>query len=76
MNESSEIELHVFCDVSSLAYDAVAYTLTDNNPHTPSFVMAKSRIVLRYAKGWSIPRIELIAVVEVLHALLYYHWML
>ena len=64
MNDSSDIELHVFCDASSLAYGAVAYIVTDNNPHTPSFLMAKSCVVPLNAEVWPIPRKELFAVLE------------
>ena len=47
VNDSSDIELHVFCDASSQAYGAVAYIVTDNNPHNPSFLTAKSHVIPR-----------------------------
>ena len=64
MNDSSDIELHVFCDASSQAYGAVAYIMTNTNPHNPSFLIAKSHVIPRHAEAWSIPRKELIAVLE------------
>ena len=64
MNDASDIELYVFCDASSTAYEAVAYVVCDNNPNTPSLVMAKSHAVRRSAEAWSLPRKELIAVLE------------
>jgi hypothetical protein len=55
------VVLHVFCDASSQAYGAVAYIVNDNNT---SFLIAKSRVVPRHAEAWSIPRKELIAILE------------
>ena len=64
MNDASDIELYVFCDASSTAYEAVAYVVCDHNPNTPSLIMAKSRAVRCSAEAWSFPRKELIVVLE------------
>ena len=53
-----------FATPRRFAYGAVAYIVTDNNPNTPSFLMVKNRVVPRNAEAWSIPRKELIAVLE------------
>ncbi|OXA48117.1 uncharacterized protein LOC110855239 [Folsomia candida] len=60
--EESEVELHVFCDASELAYAAAAYLRIDNGRRIEtSLVMAKSRVAP--LKSISIPRMELIAAV-------------
>ena len=61
LNTTSDIILPVFCDASSQAYGAVAYMVNGNNT---SFIIAKSRVVPRHAEAWSIPRKELIAILE------------
>ena len=58
-----EIQLHIFCDASEVAYGSVAYlrfTLKDGN-HVSSFVMSKSR--LAPIKTITLPRLELNAAV-------------
>ncbi|XP_021951196.1 uncharacterized protein LOC110848321 [Folsomia candida] len=60
--EESEVELHVFCDASELAYAAAAYFRIDNGRTIEtSLVMAKSRVAP--LKSISIPRMELMAAV-------------
>ncbi|OXA37807.1 Pol polyprotein [Folsomia candida] len=60
--EESEVELHVFCDASELAYAAAAYLRIDNGRRIEaSLVMAKSRVAP--LKSISIPRMELMAAV-------------
>ena len=59
----SEVQLHVFCDASEIAYGTVAYlrmTLKDGK-HVCAFVMAKSR--LAPIKTVTLPRSELNAAV-------------
>ena len=61
--KATDIQLHVFCDASELAYGAVAYLKFEfktENPHC-SFVMAKNR--LAPIKTISLPRLELNAAV-------------
>ena len=59
----TEVQLHIFCDASELAYGSVAYlryTLKDGS-HTCSLVMSKSR--LSPIKTIALPRLELNAAV-------------
>ena len=61
--ESSEIQLHCFCDASKIGYGVIVYIrLTDRNGHVNcSIVIARSRVAP--LKPVTIPRLELIAAV-------------
>ena len=68
-NVGSEVQLHVFCDSSQLAYGAVAYLkgTTPKSGTTCTFVMSKSKVAT--VKPQTMPRLELLA--RVLGAELY-----
>lgn len=61
--ETCELELHIFCDASELAYGAVAYlrVIDQLDDVHVSFLMAKSR--LAPVKPMTVPRLELCAAV-------------
>ena len=60
--ESQNVQLHVFCDASEVAYGAVAYLRTVTHGRiTVSFVMSKTR--LAPIKTLTVPRLELQAAV-------------
>lgn len=54
-------ELHIFCDVSEVAYGSVAYIRTDDQQENVqvSFVLARSRVAPK--RNLSMPRLELCA---------------
>ena len=62
-HEPDEIQLHIFCDGSELAYAAVAYlrfSYKQLGKATTAFVLAKSRLVpLKTTAMVTVPRIEL-----------------
>lgn len=61
-NECQNVQLHVFCDASEIAYGAVAYFRTvTRGCINVSFVMSKTR--LAPIKGLTVPRLELQAAV-------------
>ena len=61
--ESSEIQLHCFCDASKIGYGTIVYIrLTDRNGHVNcSIIIARSRVAP--LKPVTIPRLELVAAV-------------
>ena len=63
LDDSSKIELHVYCDASELAIAAVAYLRTFDHSNAPSisFVMGKAKVAPKH--GHTIPRLELCAAV-------------
>ena len=69
LTEESIVTLDVFCDASAFAYDAVAY-ITIQLANTTSLVIVKSRVVPCTAQMWSIPRKELISIIEGMHIVL------
>ena len=63
---TSEIELHIYCDASQIAYGAVAYLrcLEENaNQYSVSFVLSKSRLTPMKDRTLTIPKLELQAAV-------------
>lgn len=60
--ENGEVQVHIFCDASSVAYGAVAYFryFCENKIFT-SFIMAKGRVAP--LKKLTLPRLELMAAV-------------
>ena len=63
LDDSSKIELHVYCDASELAIAAVAYLRTFDHSNAPSisFVMGKAKVAPKHRH--TIPRLELCAAV-------------
>ena len=63
---TNEIELHIYCDASQIAYGAMAYLrcLEENaNQYSVSAVLSKSRFTPMKDKTLTIPRLELQAAV-------------
>ena len=61
-NECQNVQLHMFCDASEIAYEAVAYFRTvTRGCINVSFVISKTR--LAPIKGLTVPRLELQAAV-------------
>ena len=63
---TNEIELHIYCDTSQIAYGAVACLrcLEENaNQYSVSFVLSKSRLTPMKGRTLTIPRLELQAAV-------------
>ena len=59
---TNEIELHIYCDASQIAYGAVAYLrcLEENaNQYSVSFVLSKSRLTPMKDRTLTIPKFEL-----------------
>ena len=62
----NDVELHVFCDGSTIAYGAVAYLKRisiDKSKPVCSFVMSKSRLAPMKEATITVPRLELQAAV-------------
>ena len=61
-SKNSKTQLHIFCDSSTKAYEAVAYLrgITESGPQS-TLLMAKSRVAPVKQKTFSIPRLELLA---------------
>ena len=63
-DNSSENEIHIFADASSLAYGAAAYFRILSSPNIKvSFIMGKSRLAPLNEKSLTIPKLELQAAV-------------
>jgi hypothetical protein len=59
-HESSQVQLHIFCDASNVAYGAVAYLrVSSQDQVSSSILMGKARV--RPLKAVTIPRLELTA---------------
>ena len=62
--ENNQIELHMFCDASKIAYGAVAYLkCTEQNQNHVTFLLAKSRLAPINDKHLTMPKLELQAAV-------------
>ena len=63
---NNDVELHVFCDASTIAYGAVAYLKCisiDKNKPVWSFVMSNFRLASMNLATLTVPRLELQAAV-------------
>lgn len=59
-NNSSTLDIHVFCDASEKAYGSVAYLRVETDDYIQvAFIMARSRVAPK--KQLSVPRLELCA---------------
>ena len=64
LNSSTDAELHIFTDASTLAYGAVAYfRYNEGNDTRCSFIMSKSRLAPIKQKTLTVPKLELQAAV-------------
>lgn len=61
ISSNSTMEIHIFCDASSVAYAAVAYARITNIDGTVSIQLITSRAKVAPVKSVSIPRLELCA---------------